>query len=72
MSPKVWWKVARKTKEKVVLQSYPEIEDEVLDLERQEDVDWTSLPDDMVIQLFSCTLKNYWFKYDFFYLLYFV
>jgi valyl-tRNA synthetase len=49
MSRKVWRKVARKPKEKVVLQSYPKIEDEVLDLERQEDVDWTSLSDDTVI-----------------------
>ncbi|OMP00733.1 Armadillo [Corchorus olitorius] len=34
--------------------SYPEIEDEDLGPERTGFVDWTSLPDDTVIQLFSC------------------
>lgn len=45
-------KVARKGK--VVLPSYPETEDEILGSKREGDVDWTSLPDDTVIQLFSC------------------
>lgn len=47
-------KVDRKGKEKLVLPSYPETEDEVSSLERNGVVDWTSLPDDTVIQLFSC------------------
>lgn len=34
--------------------SYPEIQDEVADLEPQGVVDWRSLPDDTVIQLLSC------------------
>ncbi|XP_023899766.1 protein ARABIDILLO 1 [Quercus suber] len=54
MSRRVRRKVAKKGKEKIVLQGYPDVEDDVLDLERQGDVDWTSLPDDTVIQLFSC------------------
>lgn len=47
-------KVARKGKEKVVLPCYPEIQDEVLDLDPARVIDWRSLPDDTVIQLFSC------------------
>ncbi|KAJ8748731.1 hypothetical protein K2173_011283 [Erythroxylum novogranatense] len=54
MSRRVRRKVAKKGKEKVVLPSYPEIEDGVLASGRIELVDWTSLPDDTVIQLFSC------------------
>ena len=56
MSRRVRRKVARKGKEKVILPSYPEIEgDEVSGWERGGGfVDWTSLPDDTVIQLFSC------------------
>ncbi|KAL5795001.1 hypothetical protein ACOSP7_003595 [Xanthoceras sorbifolium] len=54
MSRRVRRKVAKKGKEKVVLPCYPEVEDEVLESERNGDVDWTSLPDDTVIQLFSC------------------
>ncbi|BBG97308.1 ARABIDILLO-1 [Prunus dulcis] len=47
-------KVARKGKEKVVLPCYPEIEEEVSGSVQNWIVDWTSLPDDTVIQLFSC------------------
>lgn len=47
-------KVAKKGKGNVVLSSFPEIQGEVLDSERQGDVDWRSLPDDTVIQLLSC------------------
>lgn len=47
-------KVARKGKEKVVFPSYPEIEDDEPNLEQQKAVDWTRLPDDTVLQLFSC------------------
>lgn len=54
MSRRVRRKVARKSKDKVVLPSYPEIEDEVLPSDKNYTVDWTSLPDDTVIQLFSC------------------
>lgn len=54
MSRRVRRKVARKGKEKVILPSYPEIEYEVSGLDRSGFVDWTSLPDDTVIQLFSC------------------
>uniref|UniRef100_A0A2P2K1I1 F-box domain-containing protein n=1 Tax=Rhizophora mucronata TaxID=61149 RepID=A0A2P2K1I1_RHIMU len=54
MSRRVRQKVAKKGKEKVVLPSYPEIEGEALVPEGVEGVDWTSLPDDTVIQLFSC------------------
>ncbi|CAL5340332.1 unnamed protein product [Camellia sinensis] len=53
MSRRVRRKVARKGKDKVVLPSYPEIEDEGLSLDQKVVVDWTRLPDDTVIQLFS-------------------
>ena len=46
-------KVARKGKEKVILPSYPEIEEEVSGLDRSGLVDWTSLPHDTVLQLLS-------------------
>ncbi|KAF5469978.1 hypothetical protein F2P56_010532 [Juglans regia] len=52
MSRRVRRKLARKGK--VVSPTYTETEDEVLGLKREGDVDWTSLPDDTVIQLFSC------------------
>ncbi|GAV82451.1 Arm domain-containing protein/F-box-like domain-containing protein [Cephalotus follicularis] len=54
MSRRVRRKVAKKGKDKVVLPSYPEIEDEDICPECNGAVDWTSLPDDTVIQLFSC------------------
>ncbi|KDP28825.1 hypothetical protein JCGZ_14596 [Jatropha curcas] len=54
MSRRVRRKVAKKGKEVVVLPSFPEIEDEVSCSYSNESVDWTSLPDDTVIQLFSC------------------
>lgn len=46
----------KKGKEKVVLPSYPEIEndDGGLGFENKGFANWTSLPDDTVIQLFSC------------------
>lgn len=50
-------KVAKKGKEKVVLTCYPEDEEGGLDSEqivRIGGVDWTGLPDDTMIQLFSC------------------
>ncbi|KAG6677392.1 hypothetical protein I3842_14G023800 [Carya illinoinensis] len=52
MSRRVRRKLARKGK--VVSPIYTETEDEDLGLKREGDVDWTSLPDDTVIQLFSC------------------
>ncbi|XP_017969337.1 PREDICTED: protein ARABIDILLO 1 isoform X1 [Theobroma cacao] len=54
MSRRVRRKVAKKGKDNVVSLSYHELEDEDLRPERNESVDWTSLPDDTVIQLFSC------------------
>ncbi|PON70208.1 Beta-catenin [Trema orientale] len=54
MSRRVRRKVARKGKEKLILPSYPEIEEEISVSDRSGFVDWTSLPDDTVIQLFSC------------------
>lgn len=54
MSRRVRRKVARKGKDKVVLPSYPEIEDEGSTLDENVVLDWTRLPDDTVIQLFSC------------------
>ncbi|XAR54181.1 hypothetical protein NMG60_11029206 [Bertholletia excelsa] len=54
MSRRVRRKVARKGKDKVVLQSYPEIDDEGTSSDQKSVVDWTRLPDDTVIQLFSC------------------
>ncbi|KAE9592188.1 hypothetical protein Lal_00012965 [Lupinus albus] len=53
MSRRVRRKVARKSKGNVVSGSCPEIQDEVLDLKCRGIVDWTSLPDDTVIQLLS-------------------
>ncbi|KAI5598346.1 hypothetical protein BDE02_02G125800 [Populus trichocarpa] len=54
MNRRVRQKVAKKSKEKVELPSNPEIGDAGLCPDSNEDVDWTSLPDDTVIQLFSC------------------
>ncbi|XWS77310.1 hypothetical protein CRYUN_Cryun01aG0250200 [Craigia yunnanensis] len=54
MSRRVRRKLAKKGKDDVVSLSYPEIEVEDLGPERNGFVDWTSLPDDTVIQLFSC------------------
>ncbi|KAL2330050.1 hypothetical protein Fmac_017631 [Flemingia macrophylla] len=56
MNRRVRRKVARKSKGNVVQSSFPEVQDEVLDLEHQvqEAVDWKRLPDDTVIQLLSC------------------
>ncbi|KHN11569.1 Protein ARABIDILLO 1 [Glycine soja] len=56
MNRRVRRKVARKNKGNVVQSSFPEDQDEVLDLEpqRQGFVDWKCLPDDTVIQLLSC------------------
>ncbi|CAN1289907.1 Protein ARABIDILLO 1 [Linum perenne] len=55
MSRRVRRKVGKKGKEKVVFPCYPEIEeDEVSPPENHEVVDWTGLPDDTAIQLFSC------------------
>ncbi|KAL5539219.1 hypothetical protein UlMin_044515 [Ulmus minor] len=54
MSRRVRRKVARKGKEKVVLPGCPEVEDEVSGLSQIGFANWTSLPDDTVIQLFSC------------------
>ncbi|KAG5565413.1 hypothetical protein RHGRI_001337 [Rhododendron griersonianum] len=54
MSRRVRRKVARKGKDKVVLPSYPELEDEGSSLDQKVVVDWTRLPDDTVIQLFTC------------------
>ncbi|XP_027349181.1 protein ARABIDILLO 1 isoform X2 [Abrus precatorius] len=54
MNRRVRRKVARRSKGNVVLPSFPEIQDEVLDSEQQGVVDWRSLPDDTVIQLLSC------------------
>ncbi|XP_077235342.1 protein ARABIDILLO 1-like isoform X2 [Tasmannia lanceolata] len=45
--------VQSKEKEKVTSQNYSEIFEGISHLERKE-VDWTSLPDDTVVQLFSC------------------
>ncbi|KAJ7007364.1 protein ARABIDILLO 1 [Populus alba x Populus x berolinensis] len=54
MNRRVRQKVAKKSKEQVELPSNPEIGDAGLCPDSNEDVDWTSLPDDTVIQLFSC------------------
>ncbi|RVW32317.1 Protein ARABIDILLO 1 [Vitis vinifera] len=56
MSRRLRRKVVKKGKEKVVLPSYPEIEndDGGLGFENKGFANWTSLPDDTVIQLFSC------------------
>ncbi|CAN0921833.1 Protein ARABIDILLO 1 [Linum grandiflorum] len=53
MSRRVRRKVG-KNKEKVVLPCYPEIEEDVSPPENSPVVDWTGLPDDTAIQLFSC------------------
>ncbi|GMJ01423.1 F-box Armadillo protein 1, ARABIDILLO-1, F-BOX Protein 5 [Hibiscus trionum] len=47
-------KVAKKGKDDTVSLSYLEIEVDELGLERNGVVDWTNLPDDTVMQLFSC------------------
>ncbi|KAK8635489.1 hypothetical protein V6N13_004223 [Hibiscus sabdariffa] len=47
-------KVAKKGKDEAVTLSYLEIEVDELGLERNGIVDWTNLPDDTMIQLFSC------------------
>ncbi|KAE8696833.1 Protein ARABIDILLO 1 [Hibiscus syriacus] len=47
-------KVAKKGKDDAVSISFLEIEVEELGLERNDAVDWTNMPDDTVIQLFSC------------------
>ncbi|XP_040991345.1 protein ARABIDILLO 1-like isoform X2 [Juglans microcarpa x Juglans regia] len=52
MSRRVRRKVARKGK--VVSPIYAETEDEILGLKQYDYVDWTGLPDDTVLQLFSC------------------
>ncbi|RDX83459.1 Protein ARABIDILLO 1, partial [Mucuna pruriens] len=54
MNRRVRRKVARKSKGNVVQSSFPEVQDEVLDLEHPGVVDWKCLPDDTVIQLLSC------------------
>ncbi|GAB4844292.1 Protein ARABIDILLO 1 [Ancistrocladus abbreviatus] len=54
MSRRVRRKVARKGKGKVISPTYPEIDEGILTGERKDDVDWISLADDTVIQLFSC------------------
>ncbi|XP_039064037.1 protein ARABIDILLO 1-like isoform X1 [Hibiscus syriacus] len=54
MTRRVRRKVAKKGKDDAVSLSYLEIEVEDLGLQRNGDVDWTNLPDDTVIQLFSC------------------
>lgn len=54
MNRRVRRKVTRKGKEKLILPSYPEIESLIAVLDNKQTVDWTSLPDDTVIQLFSC------------------
>ncbi|CAL0302895.1 unnamed protein product [Lupinus luteus] len=54
MSRRVRRKVARESKVIVVSGSCPEIQDEISDLKCQGIVDWTSLPNDTVIQLLSC------------------
>ncbi|XP_059651636.1 protein ARABIDILLO 1 [Cornus florida] len=54
MSRRVRRKVAKRGKEVEVLPSYTEIDDEGLSLDQKDVVDWTKLPDDTVIQLFSC------------------
>ncbi|KAF3439371.1 hypothetical protein FNV43_RR17648 [Rhamnella rubrinervis] len=54
MSRRVRRKVARKGKEKLVLPSYPKLKMKFRVWNRNRVVDWTSLPDDTVIQLFSC------------------
>lgn len=56
MNRRVRRKVARRSKGNVVQSSFPEVQDEVLDVEPQGQgvVDWKCLPDDTVIQLLSC------------------
>ncbi|GMP42654.1 hypothetical protein CsSME_00012321 [Camellia sinensis var. sinensis] len=56
MSQRVRRKVARKGKDKFVLPSSLESEDLGLSLDQKvvANVDWTKLPDDTVVQLFSC------------------
>lgn len=47
-------KVARRGKEKAVSPSCLQNDGEIVSLQQEDDVDWTRLPDDTVIQLFSC------------------
>ncbi|KAE8702021.1 Protein ARABIDILLO 1 [Hibiscus syriacus] len=54
MTRRLRHKVAKKGKDDAVSISYLEIEVEELGLERNDIVDWTNMPDDTVIQLFSC------------------
>lgn len=54
MSRRVRRKVSRKGNNKLDLPSYLEISGENIRLEVRGVVDWTTLPDDSVIQLFSC------------------
>ncbi|XP_057497125.1 protein ARABIDILLO 1-like isoform X2 [Actinidia eriantha] len=54
MSRRVRRKVARKGKDKVNLPSYLEIDDGGSSLDQNLVVDWIRLPDDTVIQLFTC------------------
>ncbi|CAM8937934.1 unnamed protein product [Rhodiola kirilowii] len=54
MNRRVRRKVGEKGKEKVDLECHPEVEHGESSMEQMMDVDWTSLPDDTVIQLFTC------------------
>ncbi|CAM8990978.1 unnamed protein product [Rhodiola kirilowii] len=54
MNRRVRRKVGRNGKENVDLRCNSEVEYEESDLDQTKDVDWTRLPDDTVIQLFSC------------------
>ncbi|GAB4861969.1 Protein ARABIDILLO 1 [Ancistrocladus abbreviatus] len=54
MSRRVRRKVARKGRWKVLSSTYPETEEGILIADSKDDIYWTSLPDDTVIQLFSC------------------
>ncbi|CAH2041057.1 unnamed protein product, partial [Thlaspi arvense] len=54
MDKRVRRKVGSKGKDKVDLPSYTEAESEVVDLSLKQAVDWVRLPNDTVIQLFSC------------------
>ncbi|KAJ7950814.1 ARABIDILLO-1 [Quillaja saponaria] len=53
MSRRVRRKVCSRGKE-VAFPSYPGIQDDIRGLEQERVVDWTKLPDDTVMQLFSC------------------
>lgn len=54
MSRRVRRKVTNKDKGKVVLSSYTEIDEGLSNSDEKRLVDWTRLPNDTVIQLFSC------------------